>query len=73
MHFEPTLRSLTRHAVPPWYDDAKFGIFIHWGLFSIPAFAARLGSIGEAFRDHYDTAVARTPYTEWYWNAIKVE
>lgn len=72
MLFQPTLESLAAHHVPAWYDDAKFGIFIHWGLFSIPAFAARSGSISDAFRDHYDIAVALTPYTEWYWNAIKV-
>jgi alpha-L-fucosidase len=72
MTFAPSLESLNAHKVPPWYEDAKFGIFIHWGLFSIPGFASRSGSISDAFRDHYDTAVARTPYTEWYWNAIKV-
>src|SRR5258706_5162103 len=70
--FTPTLESVSAHRVPDWYDDAKFGIFIHWGLFSIPGFAARSGSIADAFRDHYDIAVALTPYTEWYWNAIKV-
>ena len=72
MPFQPSLESLATHRVPQWYDDAKFGIFIHWGLFSIPGFAARWGSISDAFRDHYDIAVALTPYTEWYWNAIKV-
>jgi alpha-L-fucosidase len=72
MTFQPTLESLHSHKVPDWYEDAKFGIFIHWGMFAIPGFAARTGSISDAFRDHYDTAVALTPYTEWYWNAIKV-
>ncbi len=70
--FEPTLDSLRGRRIPAWYDDAKFGIFIHWGMWAIPAFAASRGSIAEAFRDHYETAVARTPYTEWYENAIKV-
>ena len=37
--FEPTLESVKKHVVPRWYDDAKFGIFIHWSLASIPAFA----------------------------------
>ena len=23
--------------LPPWYDEAKFGIFIHWGIFSVPS------------------------------------
>jgi alpha-L-fucosidase len=67
-----TLAALNSRAVPDWYDDAKFGIFIHWGAFAIPGFAPRLGSIGEAFAKDYDRAVAMAPYTEWYWNAIKV-
>jgi len=72
MAFAPTLESLAGHRVPAWYDDAKFGIFIHWGLFSVPAFAARAESVAAAFRDHYDRAITLTPYTEWYWNAIRV-
>jgi alpha-L-fucosidase len=30
--------SLERYEVPAWYRDGKFGIFIHWGLYSVPAF-----------------------------------
>jgi alpha-L-fucosidase len=30
--------SLGRYHVPDWYRDAKFGIFLHWGVFSVPAF-----------------------------------
>ncbi len=69
---DPVLAALNARPLPAWYDDAKFGIFIHWGAFAIPAFAPRLGSIGEAFAKDYDRAIAMTPYTEWYWNAIKV-
>ena len=29
----------TDQRLPAWYDDAKFGIFIHWGPFAIPGFA----------------------------------
>ena len=72
MAYDATLESLNTHPVPQWYEDAKFGIFIHWGLFSVPAFAAKSGSIAETFRSNYDIAVAQTPYCEWYWNAIKV-
>lgn len=72
MAYEPTLRSLNAHPVPDWYEDAKFGIFIHWGLYSVPGFASRYGTIAEVFSTRYDTAVAETPYTEWYCNAIKV-
>ena len=68
----PDLESLNARRLPAWYDEAKFGVFIHWGMFAIPAFAARLGSISDAFKTDYDRAVAMTPYTEWYANAIKV-
>ena len=37
--FEPTWDSLERFRVPEWYVNAKFGIFIHWGVYSVPAFA----------------------------------
>lgn len=30
--------SLSGFEVPRWYEDAKFGIFVHWGVFSVPAF-----------------------------------
>jgi alpha-L-fucosidase len=37
----PERASLDARPVPGWYTDAKLGIFVHWGLYSIPAFAAR--------------------------------
>jgi alpha-L-fucosidase len=70
--YTPDLASLNGRPLPAWYEDAKFGVFIHWGLFAIPGFAARLGNISDAFKSDYDRAVAMTPYTEWYANAIKV-
>ena len=30
--------SLEKFKVPKWYEDAKFGIFIHWGVYCVPAF-----------------------------------
>lgn len=36
--FEPTWESLKNYRVPDWYQDAKFGIFLHWGVYSVPAF-----------------------------------
>lgn len=63
---------LAARPLPAWFDDAKFGVFIHWGLFAIPAFASGKGPIGQAFRDDYDRAVAVTPYAEWNANAIKI-
>ena len=36
--FRPDWQSLQNYKVPEWYMDAKFGIFIHWGVYSVPAF-----------------------------------
>lgn len=36
--FRPNWPSLGRYRVPEWFRDAKFGIFIHWGVYSVPAF-----------------------------------
>jgi alpha-L-fucosidase len=37
--FVANWESLENFRVPEWYQDAKFGIFIHWGIYSVPAFA----------------------------------
>ncbi len=36
--YKDTWESLIHHPVPAWYRNAKFGIFIHWGVYSVPAF-----------------------------------
>ncbi len=38
--FDPDWESLARYKPPEWYLDAKFGIFIHWGVYSVPAFGS---------------------------------
>jgi alpha-L-fucosidase len=38
--FRPDWNSLSQYQVPNWYRDAKFGIFIHWGVYSVPAFGS---------------------------------
>jgi alpha-L-fucosidase len=40
-HYEPTRASLDRHPLPAWWTAAKFGIFIHWGVYAVPAFAPK--------------------------------
>jgi alpha-L-fucosidase len=60
---------------PSWYRDAKLGIFIHWGLYSIPAFAPRTGGDFTSFMRDL-TAMKDTrgqiPYAEWYLNSLRV-
>ncbi|KAK0177393.1 hypothetical protein PV328_001451 [Microctonus aethiopoides] len=38
--YVPTWESLDKRPLPTWYDDAKIGIFIHWGVFSVPSFGS---------------------------------
>lgn len=38
--YEPTWESLDARPIPDWFDDVKFGIFIHWGVFSVPSFGS---------------------------------
>ena len=40
-HYEPNWESLDSRPVAPWFADAKFGIFIHWGLYSVPAWSPK--------------------------------
>lgn len=37
--YQDNWASLSGHPVPTWYQNAKFGIFIHWGVFSVPAYS----------------------------------
>ncbi len=38
--FEANWESLGAFQTPAWYADAKFGLFIHWGAYSVPAFGS---------------------------------
>lgn len=55
--YEANWASIDSRPTPSWYTDAKFGIFIHWGVYSVPAFAA------PHVKDE-------NPYAEWYWNSL---
>jgi len=54
--YQPNWESLDRRATPAWFSDAKFGIFIHWGVYSVPAYAPVIPG--------------KLAYAEWYWHAI---
>ena len=36
--YQPNWKSLDSRPLPSWYDEAKIGIFVHWGVFSVPSF-----------------------------------
>jgi alpha-L-fucosidase len=54
--YKPEWESLDKRPVPNWFHESKFGIFIHWGVYSVPAWGPTGDSIGV-----YDK------YAEWYW------
>ena len=37
MSYKPSWNSLRIHITPKWFEDAKFGIYTHWGVYSVPA------------------------------------
>lgn len=39
--YKPTWESLDNRPIPTWFKDAKFGIFIHWGPYSVPAWSPK--------------------------------
>lgn len=55
-NYENNWESIDSRPIPEWFGDAKFGIFIHWGVYSVPAFspAARDGvGIYDRYAEHY--------------------
>lgn len=48
--YQPNWDSLDKRALPSWYDQAKFGIFMHWGVYSVPSYGGGAAhSAGEWF------------------------
>jgi len=54
--YQPTWESIDTRPTPAWFTEAKFGIFIHWGVYSVPSYAPVLPG--------------KLAYAEWYWHAI---
>jgi alpha-L-fucosidase len=72
--FEPNYDSLRAHVVPNWFHDAKFGLMVVWGLFSVPAWAPTTGNLGEVAAEHgWETFFKRNPYAEWYLNSMRID
>ncbi|KAL9091437.1 MAG: hypothetical protein Q9165_004823 [Trypethelium subeluteriae] len=50
--YESSFDSIYAHEAPTWYKSAKYGAFIHWGVYSVPGW----GNVGK-----------NESYAEWYW------
>jgi alpha-L-fucosidase len=71
---DPAPESVRGHVVPDWFHDAKLGIFIHWGLYSVPAWAPLTGELGEVIaRGDWANWFTNNAYAEWYMNTMRIE
>ncbi len=58
---------------PRWYGDAKFGIFIHWGLYSVPGFAPANRTLNDVQQaGDWEEWFRENAYAEWYWNTMRI-
>jgi alpha-L-fucosidase len=48
--YQPTWESLDKRPIPDWFTDAKFGIFIHWGVYSVPGWSSK-GQYAEWYQE----------------------
>ncbi|MEM1133545.1 MAG: alpha-L-fucosidase [Pseudomonadota bacterium] len=69
--YRPDPDSLAAHSAPNWWRDAKLGVMITWGLYSVPAFAPRGIDVVKLLAERPDDALKLTPYAEWYENSLK--
>ena len=71
--FEATWDSVRTHRVPDWYHDAKLGVILHWGPYSVPGWAPRVADIQELLLKHGPKRMLRdNPYAEWYLNTMQI-
>ena len=57
--YQANWESINSRPIPQWFEDVKFGIFIHWGVYSVPSWAPANADIG-----------IYAKYAEWYWKRI---
>lgn len=55
--YTPDWASLDSREMPEWYNEAKFGIFIHWGVFSVPAWRKIDNSLFGSYAEWYYASV----------------
>ncbi|MEM7347841.1 MAG: alpha-L-fucosidase, partial [Chloroflexota bacterium] len=82
MNYQPSFESVSQHPVPDWFHNAKLGIFIHWGLYSVPAWAPVGPDLTEVLGESKDFKdidpdseiwFTNSAYAEWYLNTMRIE
>jgi alpha-L-fucosidase len=65
----PELWATLERPLPDWFARARFGIFIHWGAYSVPAWAEPTGALGVVPETEW---FPHNPYAEWYYNTSRI-
>ena len=65
--YEPKWQSLDQRPTPEWFLDAKFGVFIHWGVYSVPAW----GQVGQYAEWYWNNISNRKPDNVWWQFHVK--
>jgi len=65
-----TFADFANRPIPDWFHTTRFGIFVHWGAYSVPAWAEPIGALGTIPGDYW---MLHNPYAEWYFNTIRLE
>jgi len=73
--YQPTFNSVQKYPLPDWYQNARFGIFVHWTISSVPAYAPTgEGNISRIFAKKSERdAFAHQPYAEWYQDSLRIK
>ena len=66
----PTEESLKDRKTPEWFGNAKLGIFVHWGLYSVPGWAKPDFSVDKV--TDWKLFYRNNPYAEWYLNSLRI-
>lgn len=61
--YKPTWESLDKHPLPKWFNDAKFGIFIHWGVYAVPAYHEWYVTFMSSPKARFGRNLGGPPYT----------
>lgn len=80
MIFKPDWSSLkihrdvfTKEFRPSWHHDAKIGVIIHWGIYSVPGWAPPLGELSYIPEIYgWNFWFKYNPYAEWYYNSFRI-
>ena len=68
-----TLQDFKGRPLPEWFGGAKFGLLIHWGPYSVPAWAERSGIMQELWSKKGPRYFLKhNPYAEWYSNTMLI-